>query len=262
VIGEDAKSVTFFSVVKLLWVYIKEHNLQNGRNIVCDDKLRAVFGRDEVGSFHMAKFIGQHLLPQPNQSVGTIVQPDLTPKPKADKPAKAAKRKKAPSDKPARVVPEESKCFVSTQVAAVIGKERATFFELTKLFWVYIKANNLQSPESKTVILCDDKLKAVFGVDRIGSFTMSKYFKQHLLEKGAAGPREITVVQPPPSAPKERGQAKKKAKVSKSTRTDADSDDDDDGNVDDVVESEGEAAADDDDDDDDDDGDDDDEGDE
>ncbi|MEK7144573.1 MAG: SWIB/MDM2 domain-containing protein [Patescibacteria group bacterium] len=51
-------------VVKQLWVYIKKHNLQNPqnkRNILCDEKLKAVFGKGEVTMFEMGGLIGKHL---------------------------------------------------------------------------------------------------------------------------------------------------------------------------------------------------------
>ena len=51
-------------ITKQMWVYIKEHDLQNPnnkRNILADDKLKAVFGKDEVTMFEMAKLIGPHL---------------------------------------------------------------------------------------------------------------------------------------------------------------------------------------------------------
>lgn len=51
-------------VIKQLWVYIKGNNLQNPenkRNILADDKLKAVFGKDEVTMFEMAKLISPHL---------------------------------------------------------------------------------------------------------------------------------------------------------------------------------------------------------
>jgi upstream activation factor subunit UAF30 len=52
-------------VVKQLWVYIKKHNLQNPqnkRNILADEKLKAVFGgKGEVTMFEMTKLIGPHL---------------------------------------------------------------------------------------------------------------------------------------------------------------------------------------------------------
>jgi upstream activation factor subunit UAF30 len=51
-------------VVKKLWEYIKKHNLQNPqnkRNILADDKLRPVFGKDEVTMFEMTKLVSAHL---------------------------------------------------------------------------------------------------------------------------------------------------------------------------------------------------------
>ena len=52
-------------VVKALWVYIKEHNLQNPankRNILADEKLKAVFGgKAEVTMFEMTKLVSAHL---------------------------------------------------------------------------------------------------------------------------------------------------------------------------------------------------------
>ncbi len=51
-------------VVGKMWVYIKEHGLKNpadGREIVADDKLRAVFGRDRATMFEMQKLISPHL---------------------------------------------------------------------------------------------------------------------------------------------------------------------------------------------------------
>lgn len=52
-------------VVKQIWVYIKKHNLQNPankRNILADDKLKAVFGgKGEVTMFEMTKLVSAHL---------------------------------------------------------------------------------------------------------------------------------------------------------------------------------------------------------
>ena len=51
-------------VVKQMWVYIKEHNLQdeaNKRMVNADDKLKAVFGKPQVSMFEMAGLIGKHL---------------------------------------------------------------------------------------------------------------------------------------------------------------------------------------------------------
>ncbi|MDB5224568.1 MAG: hypothetical protein JWO43_190 [Candidatus Adlerbacteria bacterium] len=52
-------------VVKKLWEYIKKHDLQdpkNKRNIVADDKLKAVFdGKAVVNMFEMTKLVSKHL---------------------------------------------------------------------------------------------------------------------------------------------------------------------------------------------------------
>jgi upstream activation factor subunit UAF30 len=51
-------------VVKKMWDYIKAHNLQNPlnkRNIISDDKLRTIFGKDEVTMFEMTKLVSAHL---------------------------------------------------------------------------------------------------------------------------------------------------------------------------------------------------------
>lgn len=52
-------------VVKKLWEYIKEHNLQNPqnkRNILADAKLKALFGgKGEVTMFEMTKLVSAHM---------------------------------------------------------------------------------------------------------------------------------------------------------------------------------------------------------
>ena len=51
-------------VVKGLWAYIKERNLQNPadrREILCDDALRAIFNRDKISMFDMNKELIQYV---------------------------------------------------------------------------------------------------------------------------------------------------------------------------------------------------------
>ena len=52
-------------VVKKIWVYIKDKNLQNPknkRNIVADENLKKVFGgKAEVSMFEMTKLVSKHL---------------------------------------------------------------------------------------------------------------------------------------------------------------------------------------------------------
>jgi len=51
-------------VVSKIWEYIRSHNLQNPENrreIVADDQLRRVFGKDKVTMFEMNKHLTAHL---------------------------------------------------------------------------------------------------------------------------------------------------------------------------------------------------------
>jgi chromatin remodeling complex protein RSC6 len=62
VVGSDPLPRT--EVVSKMWDYIKKHKLQNEANkreILADEKLAAVFGKNKVTMFEMNKFLAQHL---------------------------------------------------------------------------------------------------------------------------------------------------------------------------------------------------------
>jgi chromatin remodeling complex protein RSC6 len=62
VVGPDPLPRT--EVVSKIWEYIKKHKLQNEANkreILADEKLAAVFGKNKVTMFEMNKFLSQHL---------------------------------------------------------------------------------------------------------------------------------------------------------------------------------------------------------
>lgn len=51
-------------VVKRLWAYIKDNNLQNPtdkRQIICDDKLQQLFKKKTVGAFEMNRILSKHI---------------------------------------------------------------------------------------------------------------------------------------------------------------------------------------------------------
>ena len=51
-------------VVSKVWVYIKAQNLQNPddkREIIADEKLKKIFGKDRATMFEMNKYLAQHL---------------------------------------------------------------------------------------------------------------------------------------------------------------------------------------------------------
>ena len=68
----------------------------------------------------------------------------------------------------------------SKELAAVIGSGSLSRGKVVSKVWDYIKLHNLQNPENRREILADDKLRQVFGKDKVTMFEMNKYLAQHL----------------------------------------------------------------------------------
>ena len=68
----------------------------------------------------------------------------------------------------------------SADLAAVVGEGTMARGEVVSKVWEYIKANKLQNPDDGREIIADDKLRRVFGKDRVTMFEMNKYLAQHL----------------------------------------------------------------------------------
>lgn len=68
----------------------------------------------------------------------------------------------------------------SSDLAAIVGTADLPRSEVVSKMWVYIKKNNLQNPENKREILADDKLKKVFGKDKVTMFEMNKLISPHM----------------------------------------------------------------------------------
>ena len=68
----------------------------------------------------------------------------------------------------------------SEDLAAVVGSGQLPRGEVVSKVWAYIKSNNLQNPDNKREILADDKLRKVFGKDKVTMFEMNKHLAQHL----------------------------------------------------------------------------------
>ncbi|MEO5867422.1 MAG: SWIB/MDM2 domain-containing protein [Sphingomonas sp.] len=68
----------------------------------------------------------------------------------------------------------------SPELAAVVGSEKLPRSQVISKVWDHIKKNNLQNPENKREILADDKLKKVFGKDKVTMFEMNKHIAKHV----------------------------------------------------------------------------------
>lgn len=177
------KEMARTDIVKALWEYIKEHELQNPdnkREIILDSKMKKVFGCDTFTMFTMNKYVAAHIHP--------FKPLDLTPKePKAKK---ATKRKRKGAETPLKKKRKPKKpglqppYRLSKEMTEVVGKEILPRPQVVTALWEYIKGKNLQNPDDKREIICDDKLKSIMGgKDRVTMFTMNRYITDHLVEK-------------------------------------------------------------------------------
>ncbi|PON74768.1 p53 negative regulator [Parasponia andersonii] len=71
---------------------------------------------------------------------------------------------------------------VSPEMQALVGLPEISRTQALKLIWAHIKENNLQDPENKKIIVCDDKLKKIFkGRDRVGFLEIAGLITPHFL---------------------------------------------------------------------------------
>lgn len=68
----------------------------------------------------------------------------------------------------------------SEDLAAITGKDPLPRSQMVKKVWDHIKANNLQNPENKREIMADDKLRKIFGKDKVSMFEMNKHLSNHV----------------------------------------------------------------------------------
>ena len=60
----DSGPITRADAVKGLWDYVKEHDLQNPKNrreILADEKLRPLFGKEKITMFEVGKILNSNL---------------------------------------------------------------------------------------------------------------------------------------------------------------------------------------------------------
>lgn len=174
-------------VVKSLWDYIKKNNLQNPDNrkeIQFDETLRSIFKVDGCSMIHLSKYISAHV--HPFKPVDLKTKKKTLKKNQQDKKSKSKKRKGA-NDK-AKEGGEKKKrkqklYLLSDDLKKVVGEDLLSRPEVIKRLWVYIRENNLQNPEDKRQIQCDELLKNVMaGNDTVTIFSLNKYFGTHLME--------------------------------------------------------------------------------
>ncbi|XP_071703028.1 uncharacterized protein [Rutidosis leptorrhynchoides] len=176
-------------VVKQLWSYIREHNLQdpaNKRNIRCDGPFRELFGVDTIDMFQMNKALTKHIWP--------LNSDGASPASAVPKEKKPKKEREEDSDEPKRKEKRQKSAGGSSGILALIplsdalvkflgtGENALARSDVVKRIWDYIKQNNLQDPSDKRRILCDEKLKELFDVETFVGFSVAKLLATHFIK--------------------------------------------------------------------------------
>ncbi len=68
----------------------------------------------------------------------------------------------------------------SAELATITGGAPLPRTEVVRKVWDHIKKNKLQNPQNKREIVADNKLRPVFGKDRVSMFEMNKHLSRHL----------------------------------------------------------------------------------
>ncbi|GAB4830765.1 hypothetical protein Ancab_004798 [Ancistrocladus abbreviatus] len=170
VVGESALPRT--EVVRQLWAYIRKNNLQdpsNKRKIICDEALRAVFETDCTDMFKMNKLLSKHIMPLNPSGEST-----------------PAKRTKVDVDASETVESKPSLVIISEALAMFLGTTRREMLQSDAINGVheYIKANQLEDPNSM-MVLCDGKLRELFGCESIPVLGLNEMLAHHFLCKSS-----------------------------------------------------------------------------
>ncbi|KAL2925057.1 Upstream activation factor subunit spp27 [Bienertia sinuspersici] len=179
-------------VVKKLWAYIREKDLQdptNRRNIKCDSTLHSIFRVNTINMFQMNKSLSDHIWPLESPSQQPQLLQDSSPR--SPPPEKKQKRQKVQdTEKPKRKQKQKKGGLTGFLIPLQLSEPFVKFLgtgettlsrsDAVKRIWDYIKQNQLQDPSDKRRILCDEKLKELFNVEFFNGFSVTKLLTAHL----------------------------------------------------------------------------------
>ncbi|XP_020582305.1 uncharacterized protein LOC110025946 [Phalaenopsis equestris] len=121
---------------------------------------------------------------------GDHINPHQYLQPPVATPAPSAPRISAPATKES--VPAAPKrrggpgglskiCGVSPELQVIVGEPKMARTEIVKKLWSYIRKYNLQDPNNKRKIICNDELRLLFETDSTDMFKMNKLLAKHII---------------------------------------------------------------------------------
>ncbi|KAE8721776.1 Protein TRI1 [Hibiscus syriacus] len=201
-IGESELART--EVVKKLWAYIREKNLQDPkdkRNVTCDESLHALFGVNSINMFQMNKALSKHIWPLNEEDAQSdfakmetkskqAMEKAQADSAKTERKSKIARERGSsePKQKEKRQKKGTSGFLAPLPLSDALvkffatGENALSRADVVKRIWDYIKKNDLQDPSDKRKILCDCKLKELFEVDSFNGFSMTKLLTTHFIK--------------------------------------------------------------------------------
>ena len=69
---------------------------------------------------------------------------------------------------------------LSPALSEMLGESQLSRPQTVKKIWAYVKERDLQNPDDRRQIFCDDAMRKVFKGDSVHMFTMNKLLVQHL----------------------------------------------------------------------------------
>ncbi|CAO2169571.1 unnamed protein product [Urochloa humidicola] len=176
IVGEPAMART--EIVRQLWAYIRKNNLQdpnNKRKIICNDELRLVFETDSTDMFKMNKLLSKHI--RPLETTNDSKRDSKKLKPEGGEPISPVSPVATDVNQLPFVISDALATFLGT------GEREMPHSDAVKRVWDHIKSNNLEDPENPTVILCDSKLKELFGCESLTAHGVSELVSDHLFKQ-------------------------------------------------------------------------------
>lgn len=83
----------------------------------------------------------------------------------------------------------KTRITIAEPLSELLGQKESTRTQVVKSVWDYIKRNNLQNPNDRREILCDDRMKPIFG-EKVTMFSINKALARyiHNIPDGASAP--------------------------------------------------------------------------